>query len=232
MKKVRCRALFVLDRAKHTLKEENAGASAFSYVSAIPVSGAGGSGVWNMWYVIQTTTGKEQELVGVIKKLLPAELYESCFFFKRQLLKRLGGKWLEITETLFPAYVFLETERPEAVFFALKKVPEFAKLLGDRSLQGNDGMFIPLYPDEESFLNKLCEEETDREQDFRLVRLTDVQISEDGEKRKFSGPLSQLQERIERLNLRKRYAVVSFSVCGERQTAILGIRLKKNQEGR
>lgn len=181
-----------------------------------------------MWYVIQTTTGKEQELVGVIKKLLPAELYESCFFFKRQLLKRLGGHWLEITETLFPAYVFLETERPEAVFFALKKIPEFAKLLGDRSLQENDGMFIPLYLDEESFLEQLCEEETGRKQDFRLVGLTDVRLSADGKTEELSGPLSRLQERIERMNLRKRYAVVSFSVRGVKQTTILGIRLRQS----
>ena len=186
-----------------------------------------------MWYVIQTMTGKEQELVDVIKKLLPSDLYESCFFFKRQLLKRLGGQWLEITEMLFPAYVFLETERPEAVFFALKKVPEFAKLLGDRNLQERDGMFIPLYPDEESFLEQLCEDKTKgKDQDFRLVGLTDVRLSTNGETEEFSGPLFRLQERIERLNLRKRYAVVSFSVRGVKQTTILGIRLKQNQEGR
>lgn len=65
-----------------------------------------GQEILEMWYVIQTITGKEQELVDLVYKMLPKTVYKECFFLKRQLLKRLGGEWLEVTETLFPAYVF------------------------------------------------------------------------------------------------------------------------------
>ena len=44
-----------------------------------------------MWYVIQTTTGKEEELTAVIKKRLPDTLFHACFFMQRKHLKRLGG---------------------------------------------------------------------------------------------------------------------------------------------
>ena len=84
-----------------------------------------------MWYVIQTITGKEQELVDLVYKMLPKTVYKECFFLKRQLLKRLGGEWLEVTETLFPAYVFLDLTNADEVFYELKRIPEFSKLLGD-----------------------------------------------------------------------------------------------------
>ena len=32
-----------------------------------------------MWYVLQTLTGKEEELVRMIKKIVPCELYSDCF---------------------------------------------------------------------------------------------------------------------------------------------------------
>ncbi|MEG2871670.1 MAG: transcription termination factor NusG, partial [Clostridium sp.] len=32
-----------------------------------------------MWYVIQTATGKEQELVDTIHKLVPDTIYTKCF---------------------------------------------------------------------------------------------------------------------------------------------------------
>ena len=59
-----------------------------------------------MWYVIQTITGKEQELVDLVYKMLPKTVYKECFFLKRQLLKRLGGEWLEVTETFVSSFMY------------------------------------------------------------------------------------------------------------------------------
>lgn len=63
-----------------------------------------------MWYVIQTITGKEEELARAAGAYLSPELCEDCFTVKRKLIKRLGGEWVAVTETLFPSYLFLETK--------------------------------------------------------------------------------------------------------------------------
>lgn len=171
-----------------------------------------------MWYVIQTTTGKEEELTSVIKKRLPKSLFHACFFMQRKHLKRLGGRWLETTETLFPAYVFLDTDDPETVFYELKKVPEFAKLLGD-----NCGTYIPLEPEETDFLKKLLPEDGSYQAD-----LTTVQFDSAGKPDGFLGPLSFFEDHILKMNLRKRYALIELTICGQRRTAMLGLRLESD----
>jgi len=183
-----------------------------------------------MWYVIQTITGKEQELVEAVHRMIPKKVYKECFFMKRQLLKRLGGEWLEVTETLFPAYVFLDTEEPDLLFYELKRVPEFSKLLGD-----NQGMFIPLEESECVFLQKLlgiCGEEKE-ERPFAadgrfLVKITRVWLDNTGAVKRLAGPLEAFRGKILRMNLRKRYAIVETPMRGEIQTAMLGIKLEKD----
>lgn len=194
-----------------------------------------------MWYVIQTTTGKEQELVDVIHKSLPSDIYNECFFMKRELLKRLGGKWLEVTETLFPAYVFLDMDEPEKMFYHLKKVPELTKILGD-----NSGEFIPLEEEEVNYLEMLCRDAeennvgkrvaqsgfpsgsySNRKQMYQpLVKISKVYMNRTGEVIYLKGPLTHFKEKIVKLNLRKRYAIIEFILRGEIQTALLGIKLE------
>ena len=187
-----------------------------------------------MWYVIQTLTGKEEELVSVIRKLVPRKFYTACFFFERQLLKRLGGEWLEVTETLFPAYVFLETGYPQEMFFELKRVPEFTKLLGDNRLQDyGRAMFIPLYAGEEAFLRKLCGYGAKKGAagDRFCIRLTTIRLDGAGAITGIDGPLEAFQDRIEKYNFRKRYAVVDLPGRGRKWTAVLGIRMERDEGG-
>lgn len=182
-----------------------------------------------MWYAVQTITGKEQELVALLHKMLPKNIYNECFFLKRQLLKRLGGEWLEVTETLFPAYVFLDLTKAEEVFYELKRVPEFAKILGD-----NLGDFIPLEEEEREFLERLCEEKhngvesAEEKKEYYLIRNTRVHLNDRGAIERLDGPLEYFENRIVQLNLRKRYAVIEIPMRGERQTAMLGIKLEKD----
>ena len=133
-------------------------------------------------------------------------------------MKRLGGEWLEVTETLFPAYVFLETIQEKEVFYRLKRIPEFTKLLGD-----GEGAFIPLEADEEAFFKKLCGGGPGD-----LVRNTTVYLDRDREIRRLEGPLEQFRERIKQINLRKRYVILDVTLCGREKTVLLGIRLEKD----
>ena len=69
-----------------------------------------------MWYVIQTVTGKEEELMLFIRNILCRERYESCFVIYAQWMKRLGGEWQIQVRPLFPGYVFIDTEEPERLY--------------------------------------------------------------------------------------------------------------------
>lgn len=171
-----------------------------------------------MWYVIQTATGKEQELVDTIHKLVLHTIYTKCFVMRRKLLKRLGGAWVEITETLFPSYLFLNTQAPDLMFYELKKVPEYAKLLGN-----GQGMFIPLESGEEEFLIRLNRQDQDD-----VVELSRVVLDEVGSIIKIGEPLSYFEKEIVNLNLRKRFAEIEIKIAGEWKKVRFGIRLEKD----
>ena len=49
-----------------------------------------------------------------------------------------------------------------------------------------------------------------------------------GEIERLDGPLEYFKEKIIRLNLRKRYALIETAIRGEQQTAMLGIKLEKD----
>ena len=88
-----------------------------------------------MWYVIQTETGREQELVAAIGRNLRMRSYERCFVILQECVWRIEGACKVYKKPLFPSYVFVETESPEQLFLALKQIPKMSRLLG------NDGQF-------------------------------------------------------------------------------------------
>ena len=113
-----------------------------------------------MWYVIQTVTGKEEELITFIRTILSRELYTDCFVIKTEWMKRLGGEWQVQVRPLFPGYVFIDTKMPEILFFELKSVPRFSKLLGNGKNE-----FIAVNESEKRFLEILTgaqDRETER----------------------------------------------------------------------
>ena len=188
----------------------------------------------NMWYVIQTVTGKEEELMLFIRNILCRERYESCFVIYAQWMKRLGGEWQIQVRPLFPGYVFIDTEEPERLYMDLKAVPKFSRLLGT----GTDE-FVPVKKEEEKFLRmitggsgEMADEpaiERMERADDATVKLTVVETELDGGIRSMEGALSCFASDDVRLNLHKRYAVVNTRMLGEERTLGFGIRLKKDR---
>lgn len=100
-----------------------------------------------------------------------------------------------MTETLFPAYVFLDLTNADEVFYELKRIPEFSKLLGD-----NLGEFIPLEEEERKFWRLLCANESpvnnaDKGAGYYLVRNTKVYLDAQGEIERLDGPLEYFKEK-------------------------------------
>lgn len=172
-----------------------------------------------MWYVIQTMTGQEEEVMLFMNTILDAELYEECFVIKAEWMKRLGGRWQLQVRPLFPGYVFTRTDRPEELFLRLKDVPKFSKLLGTGRYE-----FVPVRDEEERFLKRILNGNRDY-----MVKLTTVGASEDGTILAIDGVLELFEKNILRWNLHKRYAVARVEMLGDEKSVIFGIRLLKDE---
>lgn len=181
-----------------------------------------------MWYVIQTVTGKEEELMLFIRTLLSREHFENCFMIRAEWLKRLGGEWQLQIRPLFPGYVFIETDEPERIYMGLKAVPKFSRLLGNSRDE-----FIPVKAEEEKFL-RMITGAVDSGWDFgdAVVRLTSVETDDDGEVVSMKGALMYFEKEIVRMNLHKRYAVVQTRMLGEERSLVFGVRLGRERESK
>lgn len=177
----------------------------------------------SMWYVIQTVTGREEELIIFIRIILKKELYTECFVIKAEWMKRLGGEWQIQVRPLFPGYVFIETERPDEVFLELKNVPRFSRILGSER-----NIFVPVKKEEEQFLKRIIDDSGKLDQ--AVVRLTAIETGENGEIISMEGALSCFEKGRIKVNRHKRYAVVKTRMLGEARTLIFGVMIKRDIE--
>lgn len=171
-----------------------------------------------MWYVIQTVTGKEEELIAFIRTVLNKELYADCFIIKTEWLKRLGGEWLTQVEPLFPGYVFIETERPKDVFMELKCIPRFTRMLGNENFE-----FVAVRKEEKELLELLLCGERD------LITLVGLTMAPSGLIQKIEDKYQFLYNHIIRLNLHKRYLIIKVKICGVIKTVKLGIHIMEDE---
>ena len=169
-----------------------------------------------MWYVIQTHTGEEEELIAMIKRIVPKGCYEECFSIRRERFRKIGGKCEVDLYPLFPAYVFVVTEDPERMFLELKRVPKLAKLLGDEQ-----DSFFYVQKEEEIFLRSVQDEE-------HVVRRSLVEVDSEGQIVRADGPVGVYFDRIVKQRLRKRYVWIEQKFLGKKREIYLGIRLEKD----
>ncbi len=169
-----------------------------------------------MWYVIQTMTGREEELVRMIRRQLSRESYTDCFVAYYERIWRKQRQSLVHVERLFPGYVFIVTENPQEIYFQLKTVPAMSKLI-------SDGMFtfLPLEQGEEEFLRDMLA-------DDHIIRLSFVDKDVKGRVRQVSGPLKRYLNQVERYQYKKRYALIRLQLLGQERTAALGIILPED----
>lgn len=113
----------------------------------------------------------------------------------------------------------MDTKAPEKLFFELKRIPEFTRILGDTA-----GAFIPLETEEETLLEKLCHGSLDH-----LVKISWIDFDVSGNIKSINGPLEDFRNAILQMNLRKRYAVIETTISGQKQDIMLGIGLERDR---
>ena len=170
-----------------------------------------------MWYVIQTTTGSEEALVCLIKEMISEDFYKECFYIKRECARKEGDGWHIHLGTMFPGYLFVDTDKPKEMYMKLKKVPKLTKLLKEEG-----ETFLAVSEEEQRFL----EEIQDRQ---HVVRRSLVQLDADRKIISADGPVGRYLSHIVRQRIRKRYVLIERELLGEKRSILFGIRLEEDK---
>lgn len=184
-----------------------------------------------MWYVMQVVSGKERNTALLVERVLPKGILERCFIPMRRRKKKYQGIWQEVTEKLFPGYVFLISGEPRLLYDELKRITALTKLLGSC-----EEYFTPLSESDVQLLLKLQDisnapegqENVQKGQDLCHMwsaGISKVSIGDDKTIKILSGPLKNLEGQIKKLNLHKRIAAVETEFMGNRSLIHLGIEI-------
>lgn len=175
-----------------------------------------------MWYAMQVISGQENRTILLTEKMVPKMILEHSFVPRRRIRKKFHGVWHEITEKLFPGYVFMISDQPQLLYEKLKMIPALTKMLGRC-----EEYFTPLSKTDIQMIKKLWNETEDCE-----VQISKIMVEEGNEIRILSGPLSNLEGQIKKVNLHKRTAAVEMEFMGNKSMVYLGIELvgKKNEK--
>ncbi len=165
------------------------------------------------WYVIQTYTGREEQLVEMIRRIVPRNCCGECFvIYSEQLRHRQQENQVHVLR-LFPGYVFVSSNNIGQLFHYLKRVPAMSRIMA-----ADDFAFTPLYDGEAEFLLGIMDAD-------HVVRLSYVATDGRDHVTYLAGPLEQCRAQILSYHFRKRYAIVRLVLEGCGKEVKLGIIL-------
>ena len=173
-----------------------------------------------MYFVIHTTSGKEDELIENIKKNYDASIFKDVFSVKRELKKKFNGKRNDITERLFPGYIFVETDSPKDMHILLNSIEGYSKVVG---FKDNEIIhYIPLSEIEEDFIKGLAGKDVDH-----TISVSEIEVLEGKKIRVISGPLLGQEGIVKKVNLHKRVAEVEIIFLNQPVMIEFGIEIIK-----
>ena len=166
-----------------------------------------------MWYVIQTFGGQEEETADMIRNVISSIYIEECFVPKRERMKKFQGCWHMVEEILFPGYVFGITDRPGELYQDLRRIPKLCRLLGRE-----DEYFVPLNEEEESLVRRLGGK-------AHRTGISRVEVLEGKRIRVVEGPLKDYMGDVVKVNLHKREVAVQVEFMGRPVELYMGIEM-------
>ena len=173
-----------------------------------------------MWYVVWTTTGKEEQCRVMIERKCDPNTYDRLVIPKNSIKKYVKGRWTTTETKLFPSYLFVKSEEIEAFAEELKKVTGFLQILQ------NDEIFLPISPEEEKFLRRFLETEEVLPESYGVKEGDQVRILE--------GPLVGMEGLIKFIDRHKRMAVLEAELFGRKVEMKMGlevVKCEKDTEG-
>lgn len=173
------------------------------------------------WYVLRTIPEKEQQAAELMEHMIDHRLWTYCRILKKIKVFRSGGALHLLEERMFPGYLFIRTNCPAELEKKLKQARRFPQFVGTV-----DDVLISVEDADLDFLRNVCGEELQY-----TMGITRVILGKDNQIVRAEGVLSRYLNRIVKLNLRKRFAMVDVKLFNREQTVLFGVCLEQDQAG-
>lgn len=177
------------------------------------------------WYALRATPGKEESAAALLRERAGADLFSCCRVLKKNRVFRSGGRFHILEDVMFPGYVFIKTARPEALARETGKAGAFPQVLSFEITEASGQRPVPLEDADVAFLEHVCGKGFQKTMGLSRILL-------DRERRivHADGVLAPYLDRIVRLNLHKRFAVVEAPLFNRTQPVLFGIFLNGDGE--
>lgn len=172
-----------------------------------------------MWYTLQVKSGQEENFCRIIKEKINIKkkdtLIQECFFLQRERIKKFGGTFHKVREIVFPQHVFLHTNQEKEVNQFLKQTPELKELL---NLKEPNSYLTLLQKEEVDFILHWGDE-------MHLSRLSVIRVKEDKTVEIIEGTLNNYRQKIVKLDLHRRVAIIRTWFLGKNQEIHMGFQI-------
>lgn len=170
------------------------------------------------WYVMRTVPGREQEAAGLMERTLDRKLWDQCRILGKKKLFRADGRLILTRETMFPGYLFVETDAPERLADELVKSREYPKFIGNGPAD-----IVAVEEADMRFLESICGDGLQND-----MELSPVEVDGEGNLTHIEGVLKQYEDRIVRKRLRKRYVLAEVPLFQRKEKVLFGICLPED----
>ena len=166
-----------------------------------------------MWYVIQTSSGKEEKVRQECEKRISKEALSCCALPLYEQKVHYKGQWHMQKKKLFPGYLFLISENLPQLRKELKNIDMVTRLLGVgdeiTSLTETEIELITRFTDEEEIM-KMSE---------GIIEGDKITI--------LSGPLKGMESTIKKIDRHKRKAWLKLEMFNRTQLIEVGLEIIK-----
>ncbi|WP_022772862.1 transcription termination/antitermination NusG family protein [Butyrivibrio sp. AE2015] len=167
-----------------------------------------------MWYVIQTESGNEHILKNEIVAVLGEKYRNHVMVPLYEDVWRKGGTGHITIKKMFPGYLFIETDAPISADEMLKNIDGFKTILGvEDKKEGKT--FVPINKEDEEFIKNLFEE--------GMMHVSYIKLNHRRQIGRIVGPLSNYRNKIVKLDIPHRRAIVDSEIFGKRRRIKFGL---------
>ena len=164
-----------------------------------------------MWYVVQTTAGKEESAMSDCKAAV-GNAADRFILSKCQFSRRIQGERKMFEKVAFPGYFFIESDEPEQLEKRLLRIP------GVVTPVRIGGGFNPIREEEEVMLRQLMDEN-----DCILYSIGNLV---DGKLIVEEGPLKKFTGKVMRIERHDRWADIEMPLFETCKTMKVGLEIK------
>ncbi|MCY7484590.1 MULTISPECIES: antiterminator LoaP [Paenibacillus] len=192
------------------------------------------------WYALFVETGSED----IVQKCLKLQFCQKDLYScvpKRLVPERREGEFYSVVKTLFPGYLLINTKMTPSIYYELKKIPKYYRMLRnstfllDKIHRRSPKLMNPHIVEEsnqisnyDDFFDKIDEVEIRKilqlVNNENIIEYSSV-IVENSKVYVQSGPLYGLEGMIKKIDKRRRRAQIAIRLCGGERLIDVGIEI-------